>query len=503
MTVTTAYHAPHPLVLDFALLRNVFRYFAVVITLLAPATRDPLLVMACGAAPWVLLTLVDRPGMPAIIVYYLLFMWLQAAARVLVACLDGEALGDGVYGQDLYRAFWYSIASLIVLGLVLRVCLSRLPPPPPSEYGVDRHWRPAALFFLYLAALALAILLTALMPATGGMLSQPLQALASLKYVIMFMLFTSVLTTGRGVQLVISVLLIETIVGLTELFSGFKVVFIVLLAAALSVQLRLRVRNLLGGVAIILLLTGLGLFWTAVKQQYRGVATGFSGTQGISASFGERTEWLLGRAMRLGEIDWGTAADSMIRRIGYIDFFGAVIGIAETAPDPVNLGRWRETLEHITTPRALFPDKAVLNDNILFATYVRRGAVSDETRGSTSISVGFLAENFIDFGFPRMLMPVALMGVALGGVLRYFMSRPVAWPVREGFVAAVVLDGIAPGMELSLAKYFGTIIIHFVVLALVLKFIYPALGRWLELASGRGGHLDGTAAPLKPGTPRR
>ena len=40
------------------------------------------------------------------------------AARVLVAGLDGESLGDGLYGYYVYRAFWYALASFVVLALV-------------------------------------------------------------------------------------------------------------------------------------------------------------------------------------------------------------------------------------------------------------------------------------------------------------------------------------------------------------------------------------------------
>jgi len=33
-----------------------------------------------------------------------------------------------------------------------------------------------------------------------------------------------------------------------------------------------------------------------------------------------------------------------------------------------------------------------------------------------------------------MLVPIAVMGLVLGCALRFFMTRPVPWAVREGFV---------------------------------------------------------------------
>jgi hypothetical protein len=139
--------------------------------------------------------------------------------------------------------------------------------------------------------------------------------------------------------------------------------------------------------------------------------------------------------------------------------------------------RWRDALEHIGKPRIFFPDKAALDDTEVFLKYVR-GDVAEEGRSGTSISIGYLAENFIDFGFPGMLAPIAVMGLLLGCTLRYFMTRPSPWVVREGFVTASVLT-VSAGMELSLAKFLGGTILFLVVLGLCWKFLYPSLDRWL------------------------
>ncbi len=78
-----------------------------------------------------------------------------------------------------------------------------------------------------------------------------------------------------------------------------------------------------------------------------------------------------------------------------------------------------------------------------------------------------------------MLVPIAVMGLFLGCTLRYFMTRPSPWVVREGFVTASVLT-ISSGMELSLAKFLGATILLLVVLGLCCKFLYPSVDRWLS-----------------------
>jgi len=241
----------------------------------------------------------------------------------------------------------------------------------------------------------------------------------------------------------------------------------------------LRIATAVGGVVTVVVLLGLGVFWTAVKSEYREVATGYSNTQVISAGLAERGGILIDKALHPWEIEWDLAVDQLVRRIAYVDFFGATIGVMENSPEEEGfLPRWRDALEHIAKPRLLFPDKAVLDDTEIFLRYVR-DEVGDDSRPGTSISIGYLAENFIDFGFPGMLAPIAVMGLVLGGALRYFMTRPVPWVVREGFITASVLT-IGAGMELSLAKFLGGTIMVIAVLALCLKFAYPHVERWIE-----------------------
>jgi len=464
--------------LDSALLRKAFGFFAVAMVAIAPLTRDPLVVTACGFMPWALVSLVDRPRMPSIIVYYLLFMWLEMAARMVLASIDGEALGDGVYGHDVYRAMWYAMASLLVLAIVFRGCLNDL---PVDQLEIHRRWPPSVLFQVYLATVALSVVLAPLASLSGG-IAQPVQAFGSLKYVAMFMLFATVLSTGNGFKLLLTAVLMEILTGFTGLFSDFKTVLIVVLLTALSLRLSLRIATVVGGLVTVVVLLGLGLFWTAVKSEYRDVATGFSQSQTISAGLGERAGVLIAKAIHPGEIEWELAVDQLVRRIAYIDFFGATIGTVENAPEVEEVfPRWRDALEHIAKPRLLFPDKAVLDDTEVFLRYVR-DEVGDDSRPGTSISIGYLAENFIDFGFPGMLLPVAFMGLVLGRTLRYFMTRPVPWAVREGFITALALT-LGTGMELSLPKFLGGTLTVFAILALCLKFVYPTVERWIERRS--------------------
>ena len=82
--------------------------------------------MAVGAAvPWLIMQIIARPGMPVAVVYLFLWQWMQIFARVLQSMVDGESLASGLYGPNVARAYWYMLASLVVMALALRLVLGQ------------------------------------------------------------------------------------------------------------------------------------------------------------------------------------------------------------------------------------------------------------------------------------------------------------------------------------------------------------------------------------------
>ena len=414
--------------------------------------------------------------MPSAVVFLLLWQWGQIAARLLLAHLDGEALSDGIFGLDVTRAYWYSLASLVAFAVAFRVALDEV--RPASEQFSEEHlvWKPRSLFFIYLVTLVLS-------QASGTLrlfapaLAQPVSALSQLKTIALFSLFVTVMSARRGGAWVFLAFCLEVVIGFGGLFAGFKEVFFILALAALSARVPLKTTTIMLSLVAAVILTGLGTFWTAIKTDYRDLATGSMSTQAIVAPLAERTNWLTDKALAPSDIVWGEAFVALVRRFAYIDFFGAVIGVSESVRAPEHYERWRDAVNHVFTPRLFFPDKAALNDTDVFDRLGLGG--SDEDRTGTSISIGHMAENFIDFDFPGMLLPTLGMGLLLGGMARYFMTRPVAWAAREGFAITCIMAA-SSGMELSLAKFLGGTLTTFVVLALCLTFVYPRVVRWVQ-----------------------
>ena len=467
---------------DLNALKRVFFYIAVGLLLIAPFAQDPMAFAVGAVVPWVILQLIVRPGLPVAVVYLFLFQWLQVFARVLQSIVDGESLAGGLYGANVARAYWYMLASLVAMAVAFRFGLGNSRLPTHQERTAHYDWRPIDFFTMYVAFLFIAVgcrFAAYAIPA----LDQPIDAFGRVKIVLLFMLFSTVLATGRGHNFMWAAAGLELVMGFSGLLSDFKGVFIYLALAALAVRVKIKGTTVAVGLLAAAFLLYLALFWTSVKAEYREFATQSSDSQNVKVSFDERFGYLGSRIAASGDIDWSLASYALLSRLAYTDIFGSVIGVQESAPESVFMGQWKDALEHVLKPRFLFPGKAALSDT---EVYVRlaRGDSSEQLRWGTSISVGYMSENFVDLGFPGMLGGVFVLALLYALIIRYFMAFKQPWLLKEGVVLAFVVGVGQNGVEMSLPKILGASVMFFLVYTLLARFVFPKALNWLKGRSG-------------------
>jgi hypothetical protein len=457
--------------LDYSFLQRLFIFIAVFLVVIAPFTKDPIAFAVGGMVPALLIKLVNTPTMPAAIAYFLIWQWAQIFSRVLQSMIDGETLAGGVYGPNVERAYWYMLASVVVLAVALRAVLGRLRPPTPQLATAHLNWNINDLILLYGASLAVAIVArfgVMLVPA----LDQPFDAMSRVKVVVLFMLFGTVMSMGKGAKLMILVVLFEIASGFTGILSDFKGVFIFLAVAALAVRIRWTGTMAVGAVIWTAVLVALALFWTAVKSEFRQFATSSTESQEINMPLSQRLGYLGAKALDPSAIDWNLASYALLSRFAYVDIFGSVIGVQEASPEPVFMRQWNEAIDHVIKPRFMFPDKPILSDT---EVYVRlaRGNAAEQMRLGTSISVGYMAENFADLGFPAMLGGIFLQGLIVAFICLYLTTRRLPWLVSEGLVLGFIYMFARDGVEQSLPKFLGASVMYFLVYALAIRFVFP------------------------------
>src|SRR5258708_3268686 len=223
--------------LDINLVRRGFGYFACLCAVLAPFTPEPVAFFCRASVPCVCLRIVASPTTPAAVLYLIIWQWLQIFSRIPQTWIDGDTLSTGLWGREVARAYWYMLASLVVLAMTFRVALARLKPPTPAQRTAHYHWQIRDLLLLYIAATVVATAAAVAIRVVPG-LAQPVEALSRVKIVALFMLLSYVMSTGRGTKMMVGVILFEILSGFTGLFADFRAVFIYLAIAAVAARIR-------------------------------------------------------------------------------------------------------------------------------------------------------------------------------------------------------------------------------------------------------------------------
>ena len=142
--------------------------------------------------------------MPLAIVYYLLSQWLQVFARAFLALIDGEAMAQSIFGPWVLNAYWYMLASTVTLAVACRMVLGSISPPTQQNFSAHLAWRPIDVFLVYLGANVVAQVGALTL---GGGLFQFFESVARFKIVAAFLLFTSVMQTGRGWSFLLAIVM--------------------------------------------------------------------------------------------------------------------------------------------------------------------------------------------------------------------------------------------------------------------------------------------------------
>lgn len=412
-------------------------------------------IFLCGA-------LLQREGaiVPTLLTTAVIY-WVGVVADLMYADrldVSVELLGGGAYRSEAIVISCLALVVIIVgvkLGFRCNTLTRQASAAPAGRERISTRGAVA----VYLAALVLSSILgTAAYIAPG--LTQPLLALGSVHLVALFILIRALLRQPNSLALLTLVLAFETAAGLIGSLSSYQAPYVIIFAAALSSRdaRRFGFREVAALTIGFVLLVYISLVWTAIKPEYRVLLS----VADLSAT--QKLRWILSKVTN-GNIDYDRAYTDLLARLGYTKFYALSLGRYDLGALPTT-HFWWSAIQNVLMPRALFPDKAALNDTAV--TTLMTGVQFAE---GTSVSVGYVAQAHVDFGFPLMLMPLLALGAALGLATRYFMASDGPEFLKSGFAASVATTSFqfAENIEKLIGAFSLT------VLALVVLFRWRAV----------------------------
>ena len=417
---------------------------------------------------------------PAVLFLALLHQWLQVNAGLLYADVFGLDHSEFfTYREYADEAYFLGMSSLFALGFGLWLMTRDLSKERLDSW-LDRL-DPLKCLKLYVTFnVTFSVICTLPLPGLG----QAIMALSFLKWGFFYIFFSAVLHTGRYRLSLIIFMVLEFVFSLYSIFASFRAILIMpIMLLPVFFKGRIRFVHLLVGLLLSALLINVAIVWTAVKQDYRAfMAQGQKG-QFINVSRDVALAKLGDLVKNVDGNIYEGAELAMVRRIFYLDLLSGVMkNVTATLPHESGANSMKSIL-HIVTPRFLFPEKEAIHDAVQLNKYMGRYIADYRT---TSMSIGYVGDFYIDFGFYAPLA-VFVLGLINGYFYRMlYRQDPVGgW----GLFFAMPLFFTFYVFEITLIKMFGMMVTYVLVMLLVSRFLLPYIKRkvTLDVVTPQGG----------------
>ncbi len=446
--------------------------------LLALITPNPMLSVFSLVVLIFITKLLMRKWQPPVLLFVAVIQWLQASAKIFHANINNATVAEFGFAAKTEYAIWLSLVGVVVLAVGMRAAIGSGGTVNVQKLNYELSTLSLTrLFYFYAFTFLMEGVLVSLSHSIMQ-LSQILVAVSSLKWVAFFLLLLAIVVQQKNKIFVALLVVIEVAKGFIGYFAGFKLVFFYTLITFGTINFSWKFKNIMPVILAACMLGYFTILWTGIKGDYRAELSGGRTAQVSVLSITEKFEQLfsLSKGMSTDKILY--SVDQTLYRVAYVDFFAEAIAYVPTSIEHQQGRIWGKSILHILSPRVLFPDKAVLeSDSEITMKYTGLNIASGSE--GTSISIGYMGESYIDFGVPFMFIPIFLLGLLWGSIYRYFIKRSHYMIFGFAFAIAVLIN--AYQLEMTSLKLLGNMVMRFLVLAIVLRFIEQRLFNWLSV----------------------
>lgn len=309
----------------------------------------------------------------------------------------------------------------------------------------------------------------------AGPLREPAGQVSSVKYLGLFILTYTCLIRERGYALLIAVVCFEVVFGMTGFFAQFKDSILTFFVAALFAKPRIRVTDTFVVSFVAMIILSVGIFWSAIKPEYRDFVNKGSGEQIVEVPLVDRIDFLSNAALTFNNEKVAEGFQKLVARHGYIEFLGLVMQNVPTGLAYQNGQITLSVFRHISVPRFLWPGKPPLpSDTEVMSKFTGLPMVWGN---ETSISIGYLGELYADFGYWGGIFAAAVIGGVIGLAYRIVRDAKNTSPLMAaGLCVMIALKVSSFGtayVKMAGAFVLGTVVV-FLLMMVILPFLMPA-----------------------------
>ena len=451
------------------------KYFLLVLLLLQLLFTDGYLLFGGMLVFFYLFYNIQQPYKPSVFSVILIYHFIQISASVW----QSNSLGKDINFRSLNTstAVIASYVGLLAVFLPIIYFQNKIPllnlqklKEHANKLSIDKTLR------VYIISLVVISLLSGIAGSVPA-LRQIILSIANLKWFV-FLLFgyQSIIKNQRRKEFYI-LCLIEFGLGFLSFFSDFKTVLFFVSIILLTLLSYFRFNKFILIVPALVAIFYGGIFWTSIKGDYRSFLNKGSKTQSVQVEKADALNKLIELSQKSQQSSFDIAKTGFLDRIQYIYHFAKTIDrVPKVIPHQVgsNLG---STLAFVLTPRLLDPNKGIYDASTRASKYT--GIYYYGVKNGTSVSLGYFADCYIDFGLIGMFIPLLLFGFIYGKSYFYFIRKSSEnYIFNFAVVGSIYMELFA--FESDSIFVFGRLYINLMVFLLLKIFLFPKLYNYIK-----------------------
>ena len=411
----------------------------------------------------------------------LLFFWgthlLQIFGIVILADYEGHNAEDLFSVNDVAQLLMITLSHFLIMIIVSHLFIKE-----KQQVGFDSFKRMAKKMNEKKIILAY-IISTIIFPImisgdNAGIINQLMQAFVSVRYAFLILLIFALLLKENSPYktLIIGILIFEFVLSFVSFFSSFKMVFIIILLTYLTIFPKISFANTLLSLLVIVSIFSFMSFWTNVKTGYREYLNKGTRIQSVQVTKTDALDYISDKAANFTFEQFKDGNFNLLQRIQYMELYAYVVSnVPKNMPFQDGNNLW-EAIKFVFVPRVLNKDKGILNPSLKTTKYTRV-SYSDISEG-TSISMGYFADFYIDFGFLFMVIP--LLGIVAIVSLSYnYIINNKKYNLLFNYALIIAIFPSIGAFESDIVFFLGILKNYIVMLIIGNTILFPWLNKQL------------------------
>jgi hypothetical protein len=437
-------------------------------------------IIASFVVLYILFGLFYREKEPPVIFAALGFQWLSITISHFYLIFFDSTQEDLLWRPEhsldkIGETYWLSIIGLLAFSLGLKFAIRKLRIHQIDNSIIAKYdtFRLIAIYVIF--SFTFDPITKAIRYEIPG-IYQAAQILTYFKWSLFFLMIYISFKKNEKKQLVFGIIVFETLLGFTGYFSEFKDFLLLFPIVYLSFNKINGTKQIATLIFIALILINIGAIWSYVKVEYRFFLSGGERAQTVTVTKNEALKKLWMLTTEIDAETYQLGFESLIKRIYFLEYFSATVNNINEEEEFLEGEIWQKSIEHILMPRILFPNKEAIDDSKL--TYKLTGIEVANASKGTSISTGYMAESYADFGRINMHLAIFLLGLALGLIYKTLLKN--SYNQLWGFALIIPMFFLLNINGITLIKIFGNTVYFFIIFFFLKKYGIAIIDKFIR-----------------------